>query len=160
MSTVTQAVRDHHAELFGHLSEQVEALVAGRPEGDAAALAEFLVRDLLPHAAGEETHMYPAVEPLIKAHGRATATMSVDHEFITGYVREIEAAGRALREAGAAERPALLARAQRAALQLEAVLRVHLAKEERVYLPLFEQFVAEGDQQRVLDGMHAAYESA
>ncbi|MFQ5856646.1 MAG: hypothetical protein ACE5LU_13500 [Anaerolineae bacterium] len=33
-----------------------------------------------------------------------------------------------------------------------------MEKEERVYLPLFEQHLSEEEQQRVLDGMHAAYE--
>ncbi|MBZ0304459.1 MAG: hemerythrin domain-containing protein, partial [Anaerolineae bacterium] len=123
-------------------------------------MAEFLKNDLLPHAAGEEQHLYPAVDPLVAAYSKATATMSVDHEFIEGYVRQIDETAQALNKADAAERPALEKQLQRLTLQLEAVLAVHLEKEERVYIPLFEQHVAPEEQQRILDGMHEAYDES
>lgn len=158
MSQVTEAIRNHHRELVNTLTAQMAALVEGRPDANPQAMAAFLKGDLLPHAVGEEHHLYPAVEPLIRAYGTATATMSVDHEFISDYINRIEEVVQALQGAGDKERPALESRLRRLALQLEAVLRVHLEKEERVYLPLFEQHLSEAEQQRVLDGMHAAYE--
>ncbi len=158
MSEVGAAIRSHHRELLETLTRQVAALVEGQPDADPAALADFLQHELLPHAVGEEKHLYPAVEPLVKAHGQATATMSVDHEFIEHYIRQIGETAEGLRRAGTEERPALERRLRHLALQLEAVLRLHLEKEERVYLPLFEQHLSEEAQQRVLDGMHAAYE--
>jgi hypothetical protein len=42
---------------------------------------------------------------------------------------------------------------------LEVIVQVHLEKEERIYVPLFEEYLSEEEQQRVLDGMHAAYEA-
>lgn len=160
MSQVSAAIRTHHRELMEALAAQVEALVEGRPEADPPALAGFLQEELLPHAVGEERHLYPVVEPLVKAHGRATTTMSVDHEFIEEYIRQIGQTVQALQSAGQDRQPALATQLQRLALQLEAVLRVHLEKEERVYLPLFEQYLSDAEQQRVLDGMHAAYEES
>lgn len=159
MSKVAAAIRDHHRELLETLTTQVAALVEERPDADPAALADFLQHELLPHAVGEEAHLYPAVEPLVKAHGRATATMSVDHEFIENYIRQIREVVEVLQRAGAEERPRLQRRLRHLALQLEALLRLHLEKEERIYLPLFEEHLSEGEQQRVLDGMHAAYEA-
>jgi uncharacterized protein (DUF2249 family) len=44
-------------------------------------------------------------------------------------------------------------------LQLEAVLVAHLDKEERVYIPLFEKYLPDDEQQRILNGMHEAYET-
>lgn len=158
MSQVSEAIRNHHRELMEALATHVEMLVEGRPEAEPKALAGFLQDELLPHAVGEENHLYPTVEPLIKVHGRATATMSVDHEFIENYIRQIGETAEVLQRAGAEERPALQRRLQHLALQLEAVLRLHLEKEERVYLPLFEQHLSEEKQQQVLEGMHAAYE--
>jgi len=158
MSQVTEAIRNHHRELANTLAAQVAALVESRPDADPQAMATFLSNELLPHAIGEERHLYPVVEPLVKAHGRATTTMSVDHEFIEEYIRQIGQTVQALQRAGQDQRPALETQLQRLALQLEAVLQVHLEKEERVYLPLFEQYLSEEEQQRVLDGMHAAYE--
>ncbi len=158
MSQVSEAIRNHHRELIETLADQVATLVEGRPEADPQALTGFLQDELLPHAVGEEEHLYPAVEPLVKAHSQATATMSVDHEFIENYIRQIGETAEVLQRAGAEERPSLQRRLRHLALQLEAVLRLHLEKEERVYLPLFEEYLSEEDQQRVLDGMHAAYE--
>lgn len=157
MSTVGEMIRAHHAELIESLRRQASALADKRPDADAAAFAAFLQKELLPHAVGEERHLYPAVDPLIKTRGVATATMSVDHEYIEEYIRQIAAAAQALAQASAAERAALAERLGRLALRLEALLEVHLAKEERVYLPFFEQYLSEDQQQAVLDGMHAAY---
>lgn len=153
-----KAIRDHHRELMETLENHVKALVEGQPKANPQGLARFLRDELLPHAVGEEKHLYPAIEPLIKAHGQATATMSVDHEFIEGYIRRISEVVAAVESAGPDQKPALQRQLQHLALQLEAVLRLHLEKEERVYLPLFEQHLSEEEQRRVLDGMHAAYE--
>lgn len=156
MDQVSEAIRKHHRELMETLEAHVQALVEGRPEADPPGLARFLEEELLPHAVGEEKHLYPAVEPLIPAQGKATATMSVDHEVIEGYIRRIRETAAALESAGPDQKPALQRELRHRALQLEAVLRLHLEKEERVYLPLFEQHLSEEEQQRVLDGMHAA----
>jgi hemerythrin-like domain-containing protein len=158
MSKVSEAIRSHHRELVSTLAKQVKALAENQPDADPQALAAFLSGDLLPHAIGEEQHLYPVVESLVKAHGQATATMSVDHEFIEGYIHQIEETVQALQIAREETQPELKSRLRHLALQLEAVLSVHLEKEERVYLPLFERYVAQEDQQQVLDDMHAAYE--
>ncbi len=157
MSAVSEAIRNHHRELVNTLTKQVTALVERQPDADAVAFAAFLKDDLLPHAVGEERHLYPAVEPLVKAHGKATATMSVDHEHIESYIRQIGEVAQALHTASATERSAVEERLRRLALHLEALLLVHLEKEERIYLPLFEQYLSETEQQHVLDGMHGAY---
>jgi hemerythrin-like domain-containing protein len=160
MSHVTDAMRRHHADLLSRLSEQVQRLAEDPVAADPAALAHLLNDDLLPHAAGEERHLYPAVDPLIKAHGSATATMSIDHEVITDYVRQIDDLARAVAAADPRQRPAMVRRMAQLGLQLEAIVRLHLRKEEDVYLPLFERYVSTEDQQRVLDGMHEAQPGA
>jgi uncharacterized protein (DUF2249 family)/hemerythrin-like domain-containing protein len=160
MSTVSEAIHNHHQEISSTLREHVEQIVAESAQADPAALVAFLKSDLLPHAAGEERFLYPAVDPLVKAHGSATATMRVDHEFITGYVNQLDETAQALRAASADARPALQATLQRLSLQLEALLLVHLEKEERVYIPLFEEYLPKDEQQRVLDGMHEAPDAA
>ena len=160
MTTATrvgEAIHNHHQELLQTISAHVAAITSGPAGADPDALVAFLKNDLLPHAQGEEAYLYPAVDPLVKAHGQATATMIVDHEFLSGYIKDIEAAARALSSAGPADAPArqaAWARLQRLGVQLEAVLTLHLEKEERVYIPLFEQYLPEAEQQRVLDGMH------
>lgn len=151
-----EAIRAHHRQLLQELAERVAAVVEGRPDekGDPEGLAAFLASELLPHAAGEERALYPAVEPLIKAHGRATATMSIDHEHIERHIREIRLAARTVASAPPDTKGEAMAALRRLALQLEAIFRLHLEKEERVYLPLFEAHLPEPEQRRVLQAMH------
>jgi uncharacterized protein (DUF2249 family) len=65
-----------------------------------------------------------------------------------------------LNQAAPDEREAQQMQLERLILQLEAVLEVHLAKEEQVYLPLLEQYLPIEEQQRILEGMHEAYQPA
>jgi len=158
MGEVSDAIREHHRSLISTLAEQVAALTEGRPEGNMQRLVVFLNDDLLPHARGEEKNLYPVMDALVKDYGQATATMRVDHEFIERYIHQIAETVAALQSAAEDQRPVLEACLRRYAMQLEAVLRVHLEKEERVYLPLFDRYLSDQEQQQVLDGMHAAYE--
>ncbi len=140
--SLVDVVRAHHAELRRKLLEKVEAwLGTGSPEA-LRDLTNFLSGELLGHARAEEAHLYPVVEPLVKAWGRATATMSIDHEFIEDYIRRIQAgpAPEVLREL---------------VLGLRAILLLHLEKEERVYLPLIADHLPAAEQARVLNDLRA-----
>jgi uncharacterized protein (DUF2249 family)/hemerythrin-like domain-containing protein len=157
MSQVVAAIHDHHSALLATLTKYGVELSQQPTHFNQKQVVDFLKNDLLPHASGEEEYLYSAVEALIKAHGQATATMRVDHRFIEEYVRRIEAAGEALTQAAPDEREARQEQLERLIVQLEAVLEVHLAKEEQVYLPLLEQYLPDEEQQRILEGMHEAY---
>ncbi len=154
MSSVQEAMHNHHQEMVTTLGKHVSALLDKSTEANPAALVDFLNNELMPHAKGEEAYLYPAVDPLIKAHGSATTTMSIDHEFIGNYVREIEAATASLENATNGNQALAWQRLQRLALQLQGIFLLHLEKEERVYLPLFEQYTSPEEQERILNGMH------
>ena len=94
------------------------------------------------------------IDEIVRAHGKPTATMSIDHEYIQHYVAEIEATANELVNTAPEAQSALRAALAQLGLQLNAIFEMHLAKEERVYLPLFEQYVSDEAQQRVLDAMH------
>jgi uncharacterized protein (DUF2249 family)/hemerythrin-like domain-containing protein len=160
MSQISEAIHNHHQEMLNTLTNHVTALVEGLPEADPRGLVTFLTGDLLPHAVGEEQHMYPAVDPLVRTYGRPTATMTIDHEFIQEYIRHIKETVHELESASADNRPAVQARLNRLILKIEAIFQLHLEKEERVYIPLFEQYLPVAEQQRILDGMHETYDSA
>lgn len=162
MRSVGEAIRAHHRQLMARLQAEASAVEAqsggaGDPALQAERLLAFLNGELLPHARGEERHLYPAVEPLLRAHGSPTATMRVDHEAIEAYIREIETLAGRLRTAGGPDGAQARSELRRALRQLEAVLRVHLEKEERIYLPLLEAHLPEAEQRRVLEGMHEAH---
>ena len=154
MGILSDAMREHHRELADRLAAQVAVLEADPASGDVEALTAFLEGELLPHAEGEERHLYPVVEPLVAQHGRPTATMSVDHEYIAGYVRQIGEIARALGSADAAQRSALWQRLLRVVALLDGLFTAHLAKEERIYLPLLDHYVTPEGQQAILERLH------
>jgi uncharacterized protein (DUF2249 family)/hemerythrin-like domain-containing protein len=156
MSEISAALHAHKQEIMTTFTEHVTAIVEELPQADPDALVGFLQGDLLPHAIGEEQHFYPAMDPVLRAHGRPTSTMTVDHEFIEEYIRRIKETTAALRTADPADRPVVATRLRRLCLQLEALLQLHLEKEERIYMPLFERHVPEEEQQRVLAAMDEA----
>ena len=169
--SLTTAIREHHRSLANTLDDyarEIDELGATAGAGyDAAELTRlldgvtgFLSGDLLPHAQGEERTLYPALDPVLREHGRPTATMSVDHEYLGQYARDIAALSEKLRTASASERGPIARRLQREMIQLRSLFRVHLEKEERVYLPLIDQVVGAGDQQALLAALHAEAEEA
>ena len=163
---LSAAIRAHHRAL----AETLDSFVAdaeASTTGHAAQLTEllngftdFLSGELLPHARGEEQSLYPALDPIIREHGSPTATMRVDHEYIADYVRQISDTARSLRSASERDRQPLVRQLARLAIQLQGLFAVHLAKEERVYLPLVEQAISAGDQQALLAALHAEAEEA
>lgn len=155
MSTVTDTVKSHHREIASRLLASGVAASGMPSDADLEALLSFLNDDLLPHARGEEAHLYVAIDSLVPMPGRATATMRIDHEHIETYARTIGIAVQRIRSAmddqGVyAGRAALRELVQR----LQAIVDLHLEKEERVYLPLIERFLTEEAQQRLLEEIH------
>jgi len=98
-------------------------LVVGEPQSERDAFVRFLKGDLLPHARDEECHLYALVDTLVRKHGKPTATMIVDHEFISDYVAKIEKTSQRL--AGATysdQRGPLLSPLRDLALRLDAIV--------------------------------------
>ena len=154
MSDIGDAMRNHHRELISTLQSQVDALLSERPEADPQALVTFLERELIPHAVGEERHLYAVVDRLIQEHGRPTATMSIDHREIGDRTLKIRQTVQSLCSIDEAERPAVEATLRRLAGEIAAIFDLHLRKEEEVFLPLFERYLTEAEQRTILDGMH------
>ncbi len=150
-SQLGEAFRSHHRELrerLDNLASQVKTEGVGALE----RLVRFLREELLPHARAEEAHLYPAVEPLLRTGGDPTATMRLDHEFITERVEALGAAVDAFRSDDLQDLSAL----QGTVVELRALFEVHLEKEERVYLPLLEKHLSDAEQDAILRAMHEA----
>ena len=113
MSEISAAMHAHKQEIMTTFTEHVTAIIEGLPQADPDALVGFLQGDLLPHAIGEEQHFYPAMDPVLRAHGRPTSTMTVDHEFIEEYIRRIRETTAALRSADSADRAVIETRLRR-----------------------------------------------
>lgn len=162
-SPLVEAIHSHHAELARKLTEYADQLDGEIDQFDASLLTglltqlgSFLTDELLPHTQGEERVLYPALDPVIAQHGSATATMRVDHEYITSFIHQAAELVGKLRPVGRSERDPFAAQLQQVLAQLQTLLMVHLAKEERVYLPLVEQHFPPDEQQRLLGELHEA----
>jgi uncharacterized protein (DUF2249 family)/hemerythrin-like domain-containing protein len=158
MNALCDAIRNHHRSLAKTLEAHARGVGGGEPQSERDAFVAFLKGDLLPHARGEERHLYGLVDELVREHGKPTATMMIDHEFINDYVARIELATHRLEGAADNERAQLLGKLRELSLRLDAIVELHLAKEERVYLPLIEEHVGEERQRDVLRAIHDSYD--
>lgn len=168
MAEPIATIRAHHAEIVKKLKTIPQTIAGVRPDSVDTlrpALEEivgFLEDDLKPHAEGEEQFLYPAVDDLVKRYERATATMSLDHETITEQIKTFKAQTKELltlteSKVGGEETRRAIADLLETAHHLDAVLSLHLDKEERILLPLAEQHLSEAEAQRVLDQMHGQH---
>ncbi len=159
MAAVTKPLRDEHSELLPKAeSLRVAAEAVGRvPSSDLSALVdraiEFLTRELIPHAQAEEEVLYPTVARLMGAPA-ATATMSRDHA-------EVGRLTSALASLRSRMIPAGLDEDQSRGLQqtrygLYAIIRLHFAKEEEVYLPVLDAKLSQSEAKAMFEAMENA----
>jgi iron-sulfur cluster repair protein YtfE (RIC family) len=155
MSEVTVTIHNQNERLLRELREQSAVFVAQPSEQNGDHLLTLLRDDLVTYNQSVEREIYPLIDGVIRAtNGRPTATMSIDHEFISEYVDWIGAALHSLQGATGSHRELLLSQIHRYLVQLEAVLNLHLEKEERVFLPIIAQHVSAIDQRHMLAAMN------
>lgn len=163
MSTLTQPLRDEHKELYPHIVgiRQAAELIGTATVGETRQAAEetlvFLTRHLLPHAEAEEAALYPVVQKALGSPD-ATRTMSRDHVEIGRYTGELASLLN--------ERPVdTLTPDQAQSLQrvlygLHALVSLHFAKEEEVYLPILDQKLSVEDARELFENLEAAAHKA
>ena len=159
MPALMQPLREEHQELL----PQIERLrTVADLVGDASAetvrqaideVYAFLTRHLIPHAHAEDAALYPVVGKVMGA-SEATATMSRDHVEVGRLTEELAVlrghrAGAAL---GADQAKAL----RRVLYGLYALVKVHFAKEEEVYLPILEARLTPHEADTMFAAMEAA----
>ena len=163
MASITQPLRDEHKELYPH----VESL---RLAGDAvyesltslahARIEEaysFLSRELLPHAQAEEKALYPMVQKAMGAP-QATATMSRDHVEVARLTEELATLRVHKSQLSITFDQAMALR--RVLYGLYALVKLHFAKEEEVYLPLLDSKLSADEARAMFENMEAAAHEA
>jgi iron-sulfur cluster repair protein YtfE (RIC family) len=157
--TATQPLRDEHEELIPH----IEALrTAADAAGDAAPEVlrttieesfDFLTHHLIPHAQAEERALYPVVGKVLGAPA-ATRTMSRDHVEVGRLTEQL----REVRAQIATGKPSAhqIRDLHRILYGLYALVSVHFAKEEEVYLPLLDSGLSADAAQRMFKDMEKA----
>jgi iron-sulfur cluster repair protein YtfE (RIC family) len=146
----TQPLRDEHRALLPELGAlRVAADAVGSP---AAAeqldrARRLLDRHLLPHMAAEEATLYLTINRL--AGNDATATMRRDHDEIRKRIGALDPLrGSSGPDSGAEGE-------LRAALYgLDAIIRLHLAKEEELYYPLLDTQLSGDEAAQLVAEVH------
>jgi iron-sulfur cluster repair protein YtfE (RIC family) len=154
MKTLTQPLRDEHKELVPHI-ERILEVANSLPEasleqiGDGVGeVYEFLAYHLIPHAQAEDAALYPAVQKVLGSPD-ATKTMSRDHVEVGRYIEELAELQRDIS-------PRNFKSLQRVLYGLYALVKVHFAKEEEVYLPILEERLSLEEVNEMFETMEAA----
>ncbi len=114
-------------------------------------------KELIPHAEAEDQALYPVVEKLMGAPG-VTATMSRDHAEVGRLTEELAALRFRLTVGSVGE---VQAKALRRVLYgLYALVKVHFAKEEEIYLPLLDGRLTPGAAGEMFEAMEAVAKAA
>ena len=155
---MTQPLRDEHKELIPHI-EQILEVANSIPDSPLEQIRtgvtnvyEFLAYHLIPHAQAEEAALYPAVQKVLGSP-EATQTMSRDHVEIARYMDEL---GGLQSNLSAREYEAL----QRVLYGLYALIKVHFAKEEEVYLPILDERLSAEEAREMFEALEEAAGSA
>ena len=162
MTSLTQPLREEHQELLPQIEQlrTVADLVGDTPiemlQHAIDDVYAFLTMHLIPHAQAEDTALYPMVGKVMGA-AQATATMSRDHVEVGRLTDELAVVRLEIMSSHRDDRQAKMLR--RILYGLYALIKVHFAKEEEIYLPLLEARLT-GDEARELFGAmeHAAHE--
>jgi hemerythrin-like domain-containing protein len=161
MARPIERIRAHHVRILEELKKiprTVADIQVDSVGASGEALAEiicFLENDLEPLTEEEEHFLYPVIDDLAEHYERPTATMSIDHATI---MEEIETFKRraatlsalAQGKADAIEVRGALADLLETAHHLDAVLALHLAKEDSVLLALANEHLSEPEAREAL----------
>ena len=154
MNTLTQPLRDEHKELIPHI-EKILEVADSIPDAPLEQLRtgvrevyEFLAYHLIPHAQAEDDALYPAVQRALGSLD-ATRTMTRDHIEVAHYIAELARLQQDLS-------PQTFKALQRVLYGLYALVKVHFAKEEEVYLPILEERMTAEEAVKMFESMESA----
>lgn len=151
-----QPLKDEHKELMPHIEElRVAADSVGEvsPEELQKAVEkayEVLTHHLIPHATAEDKALYPMVERVMQAP-QATATMKRDHVEVGKLTKELAILKEQILTAPTSDW--VMKELRRVLYSLYAVLKMHLAKEEEIYLPLLDKGLTPSEARRMFEMM-------
>jgi hemerythrin-like domain-containing protein len=163
MASITQPLRDEHQELYPYVeilrqaADAVNESLTTMAHDRIEESYRFLTRQLIPHAEAEEKALYPMVDKVMQAE-HATATMSRDHVEINRLTEELD---RLRVDRSQLSITSIQAKTLRRILYgLYALVKVHFAKEEEIYLPLLDAKLTPEEAQAMFEKMEAAAKKA
>ncbi|MEP7137517.1 MAG: hemerythrin domain-containing protein [Chloroflexota bacterium] len=163
MNTLTQPLRDEHKELFPsvdrirQVAELIGEVSVAEIRGGVEEVYDFLANHLKPHAEAEEAALYPVVQKALGSPD-ATKTMTRDHVEVGTYIEELSSLRNDLTSEGLTA--AQIKSLRRILYGVYALVKVHFAKEEEVYLPILDQHLTPESAQEMFDAMEASAHEA
>jgi hemerythrin-like domain-containing protein len=160
----TRKLRDEHAgllpdiEMLRRLADDLDTMSPADLRAGLENAYLFLENHLIPHARAEDRILYPEVARLLGGD-RATETMTRDHVEVGTLANELGVLRVELVESDAPTRD-LLNEARRVLYGLFALLKVHFAKEEEVYLPMIDRSLSEAQFNELYEAMEAVGRSS
>lgn len=155
------AFRDEHRELLPEITAlrtTADSIGSVAPDELALAVADrlrFLDEHLRPHALAEDEVLYPEVARVMGS-ADSTATMRRDHVGVMELTEELQRMSEALHDGLVDDRRA--ADLRRVLYGLFAVVSLHFAKEEEVYLPLLEERMTPDEAEAMFRAMGVAHQ--
>jgi iron-sulfur cluster repair protein YtfE (RIC family) len=163
MNTLTKPLREEHQELMPQVERilQVAEMLGEAPLDQVRAGVDevyaFLAHLLKPHAEAEEAALYPVVQKVMGSPD-ATKTMTRDHVEVGRYIEELASLRNRL--ATGELKPGQLKALRRVLYGVYALVSVHFAKEEEVYLPILDERLTPESAQEMFEAMEAAAHEA
>lgn len=143
MNRMIETIRGRHQEILNALNILGGAVVADAGGIHNLRLIGFLRHKLLPHIHSEEHHLYGLVDGLDTGRSlKVTSGMTLDHQFVESQIGSIEECLRAARHDSVQDpgHIALRRKLETLLARLDAVLRLHLRREEDAYLAVLRRY--------------------
>ena len=163
MTALTQPLHDEHQELFPHvdrilqIAEIVGDVTVNEIRNGVEDVYDFLAYHLIPHAQAEDEALYPVVQKVLGSPD-ATKTMSRDHVEIGRYIDEL-----AILKSGLTGESLTVVQTKslrRVLYGVYALVKLHFAKEEEVYLPILDRRLSPESAHEMFEKMEAAAHKA
>jgi iron-sulfur cluster repair protein YtfE (RIC family) len=160
MASITQPLRDEHKELYPQIellrqtADVVNESLTTQAHDRIEQAYNFLTRQLVAHAHAEEAALYPTVQKIMGSD-LSTATMVRDHVEIARLTEELDSLR--VHKSQLTITSIQTAALRRVLYGLYAVLKLHLAKEEEIYLPLLDSKLTAEEAKSMFETMEAAY---
>jgi iron-sulfur cluster repair protein YtfE (RIC family) len=145
MNRMIETIRSRHQEMLDALSALGGAVVADAEGTHSLQLAGFLRHKLLPHMHSEEHHLYVLVDGFdTERNLKVTAGMTLDHQFVECQIASIDECLRTARHNSVQDlgHVALHRKLEILLARLDAVLRMHLRREEDAYLAVLRRYAS------------------
>jgi Hemerythrin HHE cation binding domain len=158
MIDAEETFHSYHRELLARMQAAVQTLDDPDGEDDAAfsVALSSLAEDFVRYVEANEASLYPAVAPLIRSEEEVMAPMKLDVRVIADDAAEGEATALEALTANEQGRRSCARRIRLLAAGVEAIIRLHFFKLERIYLPLLAELPAE-QRRAILEEMTVAY---